>query len=278
MVLAGDYSGITQGLTVANREHVVDQPLPVDLAERCAANESGSNKHLMCRLQHALEMRRVSLRQRKLLSKLVERNAPSNGTKLAGYLESPAIVFNRYPVADRSLPARYARTIARFMRGGLEPALPEVDALIREHPGNPYFHELKAEFLMRTGKAREALPLLRQALKLHAGEAPLISVRLAEALISSDEVAGVDEAVRLSRQALINDPDPGAYRLLANGLYKKGQTPQADLAIAEAHFLTGDLKQAQIFAKRSQRGLKEGSPESLRAGDIVNYKIPTGSL
>ena len=198
--------------------------------------------------------------------------------KLAGYLEQPTAVFNRYPVADRSLPARYARTIARFMRGGLEAALPEADALIKEHPNNPYFHELKGEFLIRTGKAREALPLFRQALKLHAGEAPLISVRLAEALISADDLAGVEEAVRLSRQALISDPNPQAYRLLANGLYKKNQTPQADLAIAEAHFLEGDLKQAQIFAKRSQRGLKEGSPESLRAGDIVNYKVPTGSL
>ena len=59
---------------------------------------------------------------------------------------------------------------------------------------------------------------------------------------------------------------------------KKGQTPQADLAIAEAHFLEGDIKQAQIFAKRSQRALKEGSPESLRAGDIVNYKITSGQL
>ena len=66
------------------------------------------------------------------------------------------------------------------------------------------------------------------------------------------------------------------YRILANGYAKKGMTPQADLAIAEAHFLEGDLKQAQIFAKRSQRGLKEGSPESLRAGDIVSYKIPKG--
>ena len=198
--------------------------------------------------------------------------------KLAGYLEAPATVFNRYPVADRSLPARYARTIARFMRGGLEPALPEADALIKEHPNNPFFHELKAEFLLRTGKSREAQPHLRQALKLHAGEAPLISVRLAEALISSDDTTGVEEAVRLSRQALISDPNPQAYRLLANGLYKRDQTPQADLAIAEAHFLEGDLKQAKIFAKRSQRGLKEGSPESLRAGDIVNYKDPTGSL
>lgn len=198
--------------------------------------------------------------------------------KLAGYLEPARVVFNRFPVADRSLPARYARTIARFLQGGLEPALPEADALIRENPNNPFFYELKGEFLMRTGKSREAIPLLRQALKLHAGDAPLISVRLAQALNSSEDQASVDEAVRLSRQSLVIDPNPQAYRELASALHKKGQTPQADLAIAEAHFLEGDIKQAQIFAKRSQRALKEGSPESLRAGDIVNYKITSGQL
>jgi predicted Zn-dependent protease len=194
--------------------------------------------------------------------------------KIAGYLDRPQIVFNRYPAADRSLPARYARTIARFFQSGLEAAMPEVEALIREKPDYAYFHEIKGDFLMRTGRAREAIVPLRQALKL-AGDAPLIQVRLAQALVSANDTRGIDEAIALSRKSLIADPNPQAYRILASGYGTKGQTPEADLAIAEAHFLEGDIKQAQIFAKRAQRGLKNGSPESLRAGDIVNYKIPS---
>ena len=100
---------------------------------------------------------------------------------------------------------------------------------------------------------------MRQALKL-VGDAPLISVRLAQALISADDTKGLDEAIALARKSIVNDPNPQAYRLLASGYHKKGLTPEADLAIAEAHFLEGDVKQAQIFAKRSQRGLKNGSP------------------
>lgn len=194
--------------------------------------------------------------------------------KIAGYLERPQIVFNRYPASNTSLPARYARALATFFQSGLEKALPAIDALIKEHPNNPYFQEVKADFLMRTGRAKEAVPLLRNALKLAGGEAPLIAVRLAQALVSADDSspAGIDESIRLARQSLVLDPNPQAYRILANGYHKRGQTPEADWAIAEAHFLEGDIKQAQIFAKRSQRGLKSGSPESLRAGDIVNYK------
>jgi predicted Zn-dependent protease len=194
--------------------------------------------------------------------------------KIAGYLDRPTIVFNRYPASNHSLPARYARTIATFFQGGLEPALPQVDALIRETPNNPYFHELKGDFLMRSGKAREAIPPLRASLKL-LNDAPLISVRLAQALISGDNAAGADEAIALARKSLIEDPNPQAHRILAQGYQIKNKLPESYLATAEALFLEGDVKQAQIMAKRAQVGLRNGSPEWIRAGDIVNYKIPT---
>lgn len=193
--------------------------------------------------------------------------------KIAGYLDRPTVVFNRYPANDNSLPARYARTIATFFQSGLDRALPQVDALIREKPDNPYFHELKGDFLMRTGKTREAIAPLRASLKL-LNDAPLISVRLAQALISADKAAGVDEAIGLARKSLIDDPNPQAHRILAEGFQLKDKLPESYLATAEALFLEGDIKQAQIFAKRAQVGLKNGSPEWIRAGDIVNYKIP----
>ena len=194
--------------------------------------------------------------------------------KIAGYLERPTIVFNRYPANNNSLPARYARTIATFFQSGLERSLPLVDALIREKPDNPYFHELKGDFLMRTGKTREAIPPLRASLKL-LNDAPLISVRLAQALISGDNAAGADEAIALARKSLIDDPNPQAHRILAQGYQIKNKLPESYLATAEALFLEGDVKQAQIMAKRAQVGLRNGSPEWIRAGDIVNYKIPT---
>jgi predicted Zn-dependent protease len=44
---------------------------------------------------------------------------------------------------------------------------------------------------------------------------------------------------------------------------------------AQAYFYEGDIKQAQIFAKRAQTKLKAGSPEWLKNDDIVNYKPQT---
>ena len=197
--------------------------------------------------------------------------------KLSGYLERPQVVFNRYPPADKSLPARYARTIARFFQGGpgaLEASLAEADGLLREHADNPYFWELKGDLLMRSGKTLEAIPPLRQAIKL-APDANLIRVQLADALQRDASAATVNESVALLRKSLVDDENSRAYRLLANGYYKQGKRPEADAMIAQAYFIEGDLKQAQIFAKRAQSQLRAGTPEWLKNDDIINYKPET---
>ena len=196
--------------------------------------------------------------------------------KLAGYLERPGIVFNRYPVTDKSLPARYARAFARFFQGGsgaLEAAVAELDVLIREHPDNGYFWEAKADLLMRSGRNAQAIPALRQALKL-LPDASLIRVQLATALQGASDTGGTAESVELLRKSLIDDQNPRAFRLLANAYYKQGKGPEADAVTAQAYFLEGDLKQAQIFAKRAQTKLKPGTPDWLKADDIINYKPP----
>ncbi len=81
--------------------------------------------------------------------------------KLSGYIEPPTVVFNRYHASDTSIPARYARSIAAFRQGGggLETALAGIDALIRDRPNNPYFWEVKGDFLQKAGRAQS--PSLR---------------------------------------------------------------------------------------------------------------------
>jgi predicted Zn-dependent protease len=197
--------------------------------------------------------------------------------KLSGYMERPQVVFNRYPITDQSLPARYARAIARYFEGGngaVEQSLSEVDQLLRLRPDYAYFWELKGDLLMRTGKNLEAIPPLRQALKLDPN-ASLIRVQLATALQTEASPAAINESVALLRKSLQDDENARAYRLLANSYYKQGKRPEADAMIAQAYFVDGDLKQAQLFAKRAQPQLHSGSPEWLKNDDIINYKPQT---
>ncbi len=150
----------------------------------------------------------------------------------------------------------------------------EVEALIREKPDNPYFVEVKGDILMRAGKVRESIQPLRQALKM-LPDAPLIRVQLASALQNEDTPQNIAESVELLRKSLIEDANSRAFRLLANAYYKQGKLPEADAATAQALFVEGDLKQAQIFAKRAQVKLQPGTPDWVKNDDILNYKPQT---
>ena len=197
--------------------------------------------------------------------------------KISGYMDRTQSVFNRYPASDNGLPARYARAIARNCSGSCTQALGEVDALLKEQPGNPYFWELKGNLHLRSGKYAEAIPLFRKSLALNSGvDAPLMQVNLAQALLGTQDATVVDEAIVLLRKATLMDQDfAPSHRQMANAFARKGQMPQADLATAQAYFLEGDLKQAQIFAKRAQTKLPKGSPEWIKSEDIITYKEST---
>jgi predicted Zn-dependent protease len=198
--------------------------------------------------------------------------------KIAGYLESPATVYNRYPAKDNSLPARYARAIARNCSGLCDQAIAEVDALIRENPGSPYFWELKGSLHYRGGKHREAIAPLRKALQLAGGNEPLMQVQLAQAMLGTDDKVVLDEAIGLLKRAAAADPShSSAYNLLGTALIKKGDVyrPQAEIATAQGRFAEGNIKEAQRFAQRAIKHLPPGSPEWLRADDIIKYKQPS---
>jgi predicted Zn-dependent protease len=191
--------------------------------------------------------------------------------KLAGYLERPAAVLNRYPYSDTSLPARYGRAISKYFSGQLDQAVVEFDALIKDQPTNPYFWEIKGELLAKGGRPKEAVAPLRQALKL-SGNANLIRAELGRVLVQMNDPAVLPEAISMLDRSLVEDKNPQAYRALADAFYRQEKRPEADAATAEATFLEGDLKQAQIFAKRAKTQLAQGSVGWRKMDDIINYK------
>ena len=192
--------------------------------------------------------------------------------KLAGYLSPPSAVLNKYPQSDRSMPALYARAIASFFRGGqqgLSRALAQIDQLIAMRPKYAYFWELKGDLLMRSGRPQEAIPFLRKARKLDP-DATLIKVQLATALLQLNDPKLVKQSIKLLRQTLLVDRNPRAYRTLADAFYRSGRRAEANAAIAQAAYLSGNLKRAKTFAQRAKPALKRGSPYWVMMDDILN--------
>lgn len=191
--------------------------------------------------------------------------------KLTGFIDSPQQVYQRYPLSDVSLPARYARAIAAFRVGDLKSALPDIDALIKAQPNNPYFWELKGQALIEGGRPADAVAPLQQAVKL-APQAGLIQIMLAQAQLGTENNANATAALKTLQQAARTESDNvSLWRFRAVAYGKLGDIPNAELSTAEAAMRSGDRELATQKAKSALAKFPKGTPEWVRANDILNF-------
>lgn len=196
--------------------------------------------------------------------------------KLDGFMNkrNPQAVFNKYPQSDQSMPARYARAIARNFAAGVDEALPEINALIETQPNNPYFRELKGQFLLESGKVEQAISPLKKSVEL-APDAGLIRIMLAQALLAQGGNGNLKTAVDQLRKALVTeDKSARGYRQLAIAYGRLGRTADAELASAQAYFYEGKLKLAKQQAERAKAGFPPHSASWVKADDIVKFEPP----
>jgi len=198
--------------------------------------------------------------------------------KLSGFLDNPQTVLNRYPITNQSIPALYARAIASYRRSGIRAFIPQINALITAIPNNPYFHEIKGQFLFKSGEIEASLAPLNTAVKL-APEEPLIRILLAQALLAKAQNSGqaksatVDQVVSHLRKALLKERCSAVgYRQLATAYGLRGDTAQAMLASAYAYQYEGKDQLANRQATDAKKAFSPGSSNWLRADDILKLK------
>lgn len=189
--------------------------------------------------------------------------------KLFGFVEPPSRTFQKYPVTDTSIPARYARAYAYHKDAFPDRAETEVDALLQDAPNDPYYLELKGQILLESGRVEESLPPLRKAVAI-APDQPLIAGMLGHALISTERPENTEEARKVLRAAVARDNrNPFAWYQLGIAYARGGDEPRAALASAEQHNLSGQPGLALASARMAMAGLKPGTPDWIRAQDIL---------
>ncbi len=190
-------------------------------------------------------------------------------TKLDAFLERPARTLRDHPASDHSEMATLARAIAYYRQPDLARAGEEMDALIAMRPDDPYYIELKGQFLLETGKAGMAVEAYRHASELAPNEG-LILAGLGRALLNTDG-AGTTEAARdaLARSTRLDRRNPPALRDLALAEARLGNEGAAALATAERFALTGGPRDVLRNATRAADLLPAGSPGWRRAQDMI---------
>lgn len=189
--------------------------------------------------------------------------------KLMGFVSDPAQTMRTYPPSDQSIPAHYARAYAWHRSAYPEKALAEVNALVKAEPHDPYFLELEGQVLLESGKPQDAIPPLREAVRLSNSQ-PLIATLLGHALIATEDDANFPEAERVLKAAVARDKEnPFAWYQLGVVYDRRGDTARAALATAERYSIEGNAPLALRSAEAAMAGIEKGTPDYIRAQDIA---------
>lgn len=190
--------------------------------------------------------------------------------KLDGFIEHPQSVLRKY--RDNANPSLYARSVALHRLARTDESIALIDQLIAQHPGNPWFQELKGQIYYETGYVEQAITPYEISLRLQPSQ-PLLMIGLASALLATDQKLGGRErtlrAIELLRGAIRLEQDNLiAYTQLSKSYGQIEKIGLAEWALAENFALRGD-PQAQQHANRAIKLLEPGQPERLRAQDIA---------
>jgi predicted Zn-dependent protease len=188
--------------------------------------------------------------------------------KIDGFLQSPGQVLKRYP-EDGGETAELARAVAWHRRPDPARALAGVDTLLAARPDDPFYNELKGQFLLEAGQAAPAVEAYRRAVEL-APKEPLILGGLGRALLNTGDGSATAEARdALARSAELDGANSGVLRDLALAEARLGNDGAAALATAERFLVEGAFPDALRNAERAAALLPEGSPGWRQAQDVI---------
>lgn len=189
--------------------------------------------------------------------------------KIKGFTENPIRVLSQLDPSDQSESAIQIRAVAYHRSADLRSAIREADKLIEIRPNDPYYHELKGQFLFESGAVNEAISSYQRAVSLAPDES-LLQVAYGRALLAR----GDNNSDRAAHQALLvatrsDRLNSSAWRNLATAESRLGNDLAATLATAEFQALRGSLRAAKRNALQVQELASTGSPAWIRAGDII---------
>lgn len=195
--------------------------------------------------------------------------------KIAAYSLNAGAVRRLFSKSLNSPAARYGDAISTYLSGSPSAAIPKINKLIKQYPKFAYFHEMKGEILLKSGKAKAAIKPFQTAIKLDRYKAGILRIQLGHAMLETSDKALIKKAIKELKAGISRDPlTSNGYEYLARAYSATQQSNLAIAAAAEHNFVIGRYKQAKQYAKRAQQKLKRGSPQWLRLQDIIKYKVP----
>nr|VFK15455.1 MAG: Putative Zn-dependent protease, contains TPR repeats [Candidatus Kentron sp. LPFa] len=148
---------------------------------------------------------------------------------------------------------RYGLALASMAANRWQKAKAEIGKLLKTHPNHVVFRARQAEIELASGHIPKAISIYADALLLHPDH-PLLTEGYARALLQGNKPKKV--IALLDRQGKKASRNPTLQQLLAKAFAHAGNQTGASAALAEHHYLNGDLnaaiRQLRIALETSQ--------------------------
>ncbi|WP_240453899.1 M48 family metalloprotease [Chachezhania antarctica] len=157
--------------------------------------------------------------------------------------------------------------IAYHRNRDLSNSVAAIDRAIALRPDDPFYRDLKGQFLIESRQWQPALAAYGEAVNLAPDDA-LILGNYGRALLAVDRYKDAQQAMEKSLQR--DARNARVLRALSLAYAETGQTGMAALVTAERFALAGRLEDAELHASRAIALLPRGSAGARRAEDIVD--------
>lgn len=163
----------------------------------------------------------------------------------------------------------YVNAIIAFRKSEINKAISLIDSLLKSHPNDPYYHELKGQMLFEFGK-KESYASYEKAAKLAPNDA-MIELEKAIVMINIfNDPKYYPAIIDDLKSSLAKEPEnliPLYYLSVAYG--KAGDQARSSLYNGIMLFKQGKIKEAKAMAKFAASKLPENTPEWYKANDII---------
>ena len=188
--------------------------------------------------------------------------------KLTAFLLPIDRALNKYPAKNQNVYAKYAHAIIKFRQKRFNEAIALIDQLIKEDAKNPYFYQLKGQFLFESGKVQEALAAFRQALALKPDSTETILMYAACALEAKNNKDYLDEVILMLSKIQTKDENASAWQLLSRAYFERKMEAESFYALARFSLMTGNVDVAERQMNKAM-SLKPSAALKIKLSDLA---------
>lgn len=180
--------------------------------------------------------------------------------KLSAFLLPVERAKNLYPDNDNSTAGRYANAIIEYKKNNFKTSIKILDELINKYPTNPYFYELKGQFLFESSQINDALKAYENALKLKPKSQEIMLSWAHTALEAPHDKNQLKNIIATLNKVQLSVPSTTAWMLLARAYAENNQKAQSLYASAQYSVAMKNYKTAK---KQIEEAYKT-APEQLK--------------